>query len=316
MTCQGDFRSAPWRTLAFVAALAGAAPAGAGPWFATAAAGGSEDSDAFRMRNLSLGAGRYLSAENFVDRLAFRHGKHTFRAPGFRLDGHSNALHGGVALGGGMTANAEIRDFRGGDFHATLGEAGWIGDFSGDLHLELGWERNLVESANALASGITYDALTVAADKTFADRLTIALVAGHLDFSDGNERPLLRARISYRLFDEPGIHIYAKTRRYSNSQPFTGNYFSPDRLRDELAGLSFRQGVPGLASVFSGWADWGRQTVDGTSTGVHTWQLKLEGYPRRPWHYALALGYQTTAGVSGGPNYGYRYLQASTVIPF
>lgn len=316
MTLQRDSPSAPLRTLALVATLAGTTPAMAAPWFATTAAGGSDDSDDFRIRNLSLGAGRYLSEENFVDRLAFRHGKHRFRAPGFELDGRSNALYGGLALGGSMTANAEIRDFRGGDFHATLGEANWIGDFSGDLHLEFGWEKNLVESANALSSGITYDAITVAADKTFADRLNIALVAGQLDFSDGNERPLLRARISYRLLADQGIHLYAKTRRYANSQPFTGNYFSPDRLRDELAGVSFRQSLPALASVLSGWADWGRQTVDGTATDVHTWQLKLEGYPRRPWHYAFALGYQTTAGVSGGPNYGYRYLQASAIIPF
>lgn len=288
----------------------------ASDWFATGAASLSDDTDDFRTRQVSGGFGRYLSDDNFIDRLAYRRTLHQFRAPGFALDGHSDGVVGDLALTDRLTAHAEVLAFRSDGPRATLGGASLVGDLPWDFHLELNWETGLVDSVRSLSSEVRFDAATVAVDKTVAERFNLALAATRLDFSDDNTRDQLRARASYRIIDDHGVHLYLRTRQYSNSRPFTGNYFSPEDLQETLVGSSVRRRVPGLTAFVSGWIDVGRQTVDGASTSIRSWQLKLEAFPLRPWHFALVGGEQTTAGTGGGPDYAYRYLSGSAVIPF
>lgn len=285
-------------------------------WFVLGGVTASEDTDDFRATTIGVGAGKYLSTENFIDRIAYKRSRHAFRAPNFTLNGHSNTLSGDVALGSVAKFHGEVSDFSSPRSDATLGAASLIADLPLEIHTELTWERGLVESVASLTGNVRFDAATLSVDKTFSDRWNVAIAGTQQRFTDNNTRDQLRARASVRVVDDLGLSLYVRTRQYWNSQPFTGNYFAPDTLREILGGVSLRRRIPGWPMTASGWVDTGRQTIDGASTGIHSWQAKLEALPQRPWHFEVLIGEQTTAGTGGGPNYKYRYTQAGVVVPF
>lgn len=309
-------RFAPLCLLVLLAVLDTLRDAHAADWFVQGGIAASEDTDDFRVTTTAIGIGKYLSDENFIDRLAYRRARHAFRAPNFALDGDSDTLAGDLALGGRVRLHGEISAYRSAPADATLGAAALITDLPGEVHGELSWEKGLVDSVASLNGNIRFEATTLAVDKTFAERWNVAVAGTRQRFTDDNTRDQVRTRASVRIDDDLGIGLYVRTRQYWNSRPFNGNYFAPDTLREILGGVSLRRRIPGWPVVASGWVDAGQQTIDGSSTGIRSWQVKLEALPQRPWHLEFALGEQTTAGTGGGPNYEYRYLQTSVVVPF
>ena len=184
------------------------------------------------------------------------------------------------------------------------------------VNYEIRFEKNIVDSVNSLTNRVTYFAQTLAVDYQTTPRLNFAIVLGSLNYSDQNVRSLWKTKATYVLSEEYGLRTYLKIARHANSLPYTGNYFSPDSLRDYQGGLGFRRRLSMLRGVLSGYAEAGSQTADSVTTPIHGEQLRLEAFPNRPWHYDLAIGVQTSAGTGGGANYKYRYVNASLVWPF
>jgi|GEM_PF-1925031 len=304
---------------ALLAALLLAAPALSAAGREPFALGGvdlSRDTDDFRVENYSAGAGLYFS-DNNTDRAGYRHSEIHYSAPEFHTHGRSESLFGAKRISDSFDASGELTQT-----HLDNGQnktLGW-GQLSGQpntaSNIEVRYEKNLVESANALNAGITYSALSVAGDYQLTDRWNLAGVAGRFDFSDGNERPFYRLKTSWVVSETYGVSVYARTRKYSDSDPYNGYYFAPRHFQDYLGGFAVRRRLPWVHGTLSGQIDWGRQSADGDTTPARSWLLRLESWAGTRWSYAIATGYSATAGVGGGGNYQYRYSSASVVFTF
>lgn len=291
------------------------------PVFAIGEFNRSSDSADFTARSVGLGAGFYTSTENFTDKLAYRHRRLDYKGPGFATDGSASTLMASKSFGP-VKADAELTRARVDSFGSrTLGAFQLAGQLPAAVNLEARFEKDLVESAPSLKQGITYSAYTLAADKEFTPRFVVAGVAGRLNFSDDNRRNLFRLKATYVLIEDLGLSIYAKARHYSDSRPGGLLYFSPADFDDYLGGVRIRRRVGELRGMFSAYVEAGRQKANGVSSPVRGWQVRMEGFPNRPWHYDVAVGLQTSADAgaslpSANGNYQYKYLRASMVYPF
>ena len=286
--------------------------------FAIGALDLSRDTDSFRTEIYSAGGGVYFG-DSFVDRIGYRRSESHYSAPSFSAHGETDTLFGNYSIE--QTKKAELS----GELshsHLDTGQSHWLG--FGQLSVqpiaaanaELRYEKNWIDSRNGLDNGVTFDALTLAADYQFTDRFSLAGVAGHYDYSDDNVRRLYRAKATYVVSETYGLSIYARGRKYNNSEPYTGNYFSPEHYRDYLGGIGIRRRLPIVRGTFVGLIDWGRQTADGTTSPARTWQLRLESWVGQRFSYALSTGFNETAGVGGGEDYQYRYTSASAIWRF
>lgn len=288
--------------------------------FATGGTAYSNDSDGFRIKNHSIGVGYYTSDESFYDRIGYQRSFADFAAPGFNMHGISNSVLGAKSFAspvGQLKGEANLTNLTLQTWEtATTGSMQISGQAVQVVNYEIRFEKNIVDSVNSLTNRVTFFAQTLAVDYQTTPRLNFAVVLGHLNYSDQNVRSLWKTKVSYVLSEEYGLRTYLKFARHANSRPYTGNYFSPDSLRDYQGGLGFRRRLSMLRGVLSGYAETGSQTADSVSTPIHGEQLRLEAFPNRPWHYDFSTGVQTSAGTGGGTNYKYRYINASLVWPF
>jgi hypothetical protein len=279
--------------------------------FVVAAMDVNRDSDEFHSESYSAGAGVHLGDANTFGRIGYRHGALEYSGPAFHATGSSDSLfatrkRGAVDVGGELTQS-----------RLDTGREEWLGWAQVSVrpseasNLELRYEKNWIESARALDAGITYAMLSAAGDYQLTQRWNVAGVLGRLDFSDGNDRPMYRVKTSWVLSEQYGISAYARARSYTDSEPYGGHYFAPERYRDYLAGFGARRRLPIIRGTLSVQIDWGRQLVDGESSQARTWNVRLESWAGMRWSYAIAAGYNSTAGIGGGGNYDYRYASAT-----
>ncbi len=302
-----------WSTLCACMLLAGASSAmaqGMQP-FVVGGMDVNRDSDDFNSDSYSAGGGVYLSDRNTVDRLGYRHSELEYSGPEFHATGSSDSLFAArkiaaIDLSGELTqSRLDNRQ------EAWLGWAQIGSRPSEASNLELRYEKNWIESANSLTAGVTYSMLSAAGDYQLTKRWNVAGVLGRLDFSDGNDRALYRIKSSWVLSEQFGISAYARARSYTNSEPYGGYYFAPERFHDYLGGIGLRRRLPIIRGTVSAQIDWGRQVVDGEASPAHTWNVRVESWTSMRWSYAIAVGYNATAGVGGGEGYEYRYASAS-----
>ena len=295
--------------------------AAAGPAFVTGEFTRSTDSADFTARRFGAGAGFYTSAGNFVDKLAYRHARLDYEGPAFATDGSADTVQASK-LFGGVRADGEITRARVDSFGSrTLGAFQLAGALPGAVNLEARFEKDLVESAPSLVQGLTYSAYTLAADKEITPRFVLAGLAGRMNFSDHNKRDLFRLKGTYVVQEDLGLSVYARARHYSDSQAGSLLYFSPDSYNEYLGGLRIRRRVGELRGMVSAFIEAGRQKANGVSAPVRGWQVRLEAFPDKPWHYDFAIGLQTSAeGGTSQPlvpgDYQYKYVRASVVYPF
>jgi hypothetical protein len=276
----------------------------------------NRDSDDFHAESYNAGAGVRLSDRNAVDRIGYRHSEIEYSSPGFHATGSGDSLFAARKLGA-IDLAGEITQSR-----LDNGREEWLGwaqissQPSPASNVELRYEKNWIDSSNALNAGVTYSMLSAAGDYQLTPRWNVAGVLARLDFSDGNDRPLYRVKTSWVVSEQYGISIYARARTYTNSEPYGGYYFAPERFEDYLGGIGLRRRLPIVRGTLSAQLDWGRQIVDGAASPAHTWNVRLESWPGMRWSYAIVAGYNATAGVGGGENYEYRYASASLTWMF
>jgi hypothetical protein len=294
------------------------------PVFVSGELAASKDSAGFETQDAGIGAGVYLSDENFVDRLGYRKMTRKFSAPGFSTRANVDTLFAAKSLPaayGTMKAEGEVTRFRTGQYGAlTLGALQLAGTIPSGVNYEARFEKNIVESAASLANSVTYNAYTVAADYEVTPRFVLAGLAGRFNFSDDNQRSLVRAKAIYVLSEEYGVSAYVRARGFSDSRPNGLNYFSAEDLQEYQGGVRVRKRVGALRGVASAYVEAGRQKANGFTTPVNGWQIRFESFQNKPWYYDLSIGRQSNADGGAGPliagdRYAYRYAKASVVWP-
>ena len=183
----------------------------------------------------------------------------------------------------------------------TVGSAELVWRTAAPLTLSLGHARNAIDTVAALEADVVQDATTLAGDYSTPRWGFFAGVAD-IDYSDGNERAMWNAKLRVSVWERIGAHAYVRTLHYTNSDPYSGYYYSPDEYDRWLAGFSARARVSSRV-IMSGHLDGGRQEADGEDSASWTTRVNLDAKPAARWMLRLSAGVDQTR-----PDYRYRYV--------
>lgn len=205
------------------------------------------------------------------------------------------------------------------DHHSHLVGA-WDGMFQLSPATALGFslERDVVNSQLGLQRGLTSGTALAVLDHQFHPRFGVGIAAGSTWFSDNNRRDLLRSRWTFTLSEAQGLYTYLTTRHYTNSNPYQGAYFAPDRFREAALGVMWKKAVTDNL-VVSIHADRGRQYIDGQGQQLWHWGFYLSAPNRAPvqWRVGVSTGRDHASSISGSDtSYRYTSAVASLRIPF
>jgi hypothetical protein len=221
-----------------------------------------------------------------------RHDRHAVRG-GVQYDLRDGALASRGDIGVEHLAG---RDYLTGDLVVETYRGAWT--------LAAGLERTLVDSERGIALGLAATTAYVMADWS-ADTHGAALVLARTAYSDTNDRNRLRTRLWQSVCD-CGVYVQVAGETYSNSQPYTGNYFSPERYTRALGGIGVRRRV--AAGTFSARAEYGVQRVDGEQHPSHTLTARFESArSTEGWQWSAEF-------IHDRKQPGYNYLQAQATL--
>lgn len=178
-------------------------------------------------------------------------------------------------------------------------------------------EREVVETRQGMLDGQMYTFLGAVIDRPFSERASGNVLVGLQEYGDGNLRSHLRGRLVYVVVPEQGLSLQLRARSYRNSDPFAGDYFSPDWYGEVLGVIALRRVVGGHAWRAAAGA--GRQkSAQEDARRARSLEFSYESPRwRRSW-LRLNAGYTdtpvATSTGSSSYSYSYRYLMLETVI--
>ena len=181
--------------------------------------------------------------------------------------------------------------------------------------MDLMVSADLVETPKALDRGIGYTLVALGAEHAFTDRFTVTGFAGWQRFSDRNVRDHLRARLIWLVSAEHGITAQLRYRQFHTHTADVGQaYFNPGEYRQWLAVAAIRRRYQGW--ILSGALGVGQER----STGVdvhpsYLVELRAEGVVTRDIRLIAYAGYNRSAGFVDNPDYSYRRIGATLVVP-
>lgn len=197
-----------------------------------------------------------------------------------------------------------------------IGQATWRLIPAPGTAVDLTASADLVETPKALDRGIGYTFVAAGVEQQFGERFTATGLAGWQSFSDGNARAHLRARLIWLALPEEGITLQLRYRQYSTREADVGGaYFNPDDYRQWLGVAAIRKRYAGW--VFSGALGAGQE--QSTGVGSHPSYLaeaSCEGPIAGNVRLVLHAGYYRSAGFIDSPDYAYRLVGATLVLPF
>jgi hypothetical protein len=197
-----------------------------------------------------------------------------------------------------------------------IGDATWRMTPASGTAIDLIAAADLVETPKALERGIGYTFAAAGIEQQFGPRVTATGLAGWQSFSDGNARTHLRARLIWLAIPEHGATLQLRYRRYSTRDSDVGGaYFNPDDYQQWLAVAAIRKRH--AAWTFTGALGAGQERSTGEgSRPSYLAEARAEGPLTADVRLVLRAGYYRSAGFIDSPDYAYRLIGASLVIPF
>lgn len=197
-----------------------------------------------------------------------------------------------------------------------VGDATWRLFPVPDTAVDLIASADLVETPQALDRGIGYTFAAVGIEHALSERFTATGLAGWQSFSDGNSRLHLRARLIFLAVPEAGITLQLRYRQYGSRQSDVGGaYFDPDEYRQWLGVAALRKRYAGW--ILSGAAGAGRESSTGAASHPsYLAEARAEGPLAGDARVILRAGYYRSAGFIDAPDYAYRLVGATLVLPF
>lgn len=181
---------------------------------------------------------------------------------------------------------------------------------------------DVVESANSIADDTRYVYTAFDVDLQLDDNLNLSSVVGNTKFSNDNNRPFLKTKVTWTFMPEYGLSVYLRTKNQSDSNAGSTLYFSPEKLEQQAIGLQVRKHYMGL--VYTARAEYGneRATLTGgsiTSNPLYTWVIGVQTNPGRKTGttYGVSLTGSNSNGTKyGGEKYDWYGLNAWAKTPF
>lgn len=175
-----------------------------------------------------------------------------------------------------------------GGIRTTDGRSTFIGDIehrgkiSNNLSYGVTGIYDIVDSTNGINNDVTSLYAGVDIDYQPVDKVSIAGVLSNTYYTDGNNRQMLRGKMSYTVVPDYGVSVYYKTKVQHDSSPGSKNYYSPKELYENSIGVAIREKVVGV--VATGAIEFGVQdatSVDNfkTNQSIHTYQVGVQTPP-------------------------------------
>ncbi len=201
------------------------------------------------------------------------------------------------------------------DGHAILTlDANWHATLAPGRSVELFANRDWVETRRALDAAVAYTLAGAALEQGLGQHVTLVGMAGYQDFSDGNARRHVRAKLIYQPSLDLGLTLQLRHRRFRSDADSARTYFNPARYDETMLALGFRQRLAGWSASLTAGA--GRQRVaDAARTPTRLLEAGLESPLRGKQSLRLRAGINHSASF-GGPDYRYRYAQAEWSVGF
>ena len=261
----------------------------------------SHDSDDFRESKQTLG---YTNAAGW----GLRAGPVRYTSPGWAASG--NVLVGTYKrTDDGRSVDANLGAARVSGIDYLVGGLDYMEQLNPTTAVGASVERDFVNSVRGIDSGTHFTALALVLDHAFNQRFNVGVATGSTQFSNDNNRPILRTRWNYSLDERYGLNAFLKTRNYRNTNAYRPEYFSPERLSEVSAGLSARFEAA-QAFVLSASLDTGQQRIDGVSKPIWRGNLGVASRRNDSVRWFVGLESSNAAGLFTGHTASYRYTSA------
>jgi hypothetical protein len=197
-----------------------------------------------------------------------------------------------------------------------IGDASWRIVPSKDTAFDLLASGDLVETPVALERGIGTVFLAAGVEQKLTERLTVSGLAGWQTISDGNARNHVRGRVVWDAMPDHGVTLQLRARHFSSRKDdVDGAYFNPEKYRQWLGVVALRKRSAGLSYTAALGA--GRENIAGEgSRPAYLAEARMEKSVMGDSQLVLHAGYyRSAAGVVDNPNYAYRQVGISLVMP-
>ena len=180
---------------------------------------------------------------------------------------------------------------------------------------EFAFNRDRVEVRQSLVSHVSADNYSVQLEQKLADPLRALFTAVETRFSDGNQRPTLKFKISYDVLPVQGISLQLRGRYFKNTDTSViSGYFNPSRFVENIAAVEINQTVQGWN--LTGNFGWGRQaggndpkTLTKAFEVAATTPVASRLFVRAKAGYFRSLGYN-------GPDFMFRFVSQDLIFVF
>lgn len=215
-------------------------------------------------------------------------------------------IHGAEKIG-----NWQLRGRVGSDGDSIIGSAS-LNDNS-KFRKEFFVERDIVETPRGLDQGLYSTFAGTAVDLPAGDRDVFTALAGIQAFTGQNVRLHLRGSYIYVADPKLGLSTQLRGRYFRNTHPREFDYYSPRWYSEVLPVVQMRRFVGGWELL--GAAGLGLQRDSGSDWRASRYLHARFRSPRSAsWSLNGAVTYTNTPSITGTPNSGYRYVQASVGV--
>lgn len=237
----------------------------------------SEDSDGLRQQSFYAGAVKALPALGREAGTGMRAGWWRLEGAGDGIEFTGLRVDHRQSLGGGELALG-LHQLFGEAWSPTLGHAAVVVKSAAAWSLDVGVDRELVDTVVAARRETTLDAWHLIADCALSPEWLLVGGPQRQDFSDGNRRQGGLLKTVWSPATLPGFNAQLRLRRLDAAFRGVG-YFSPDRFEEALALAQYSRPVLDERLVLGVQFGAGQQRIDGgAGDGVYVAELRARGW--------------------------------------
>lgn len=186
-----------------------------------------------------------------------------------------------------------------------IGDMSVIKSVNDHLTMFVGADGDIVDSEMGITNQIVYRGYNGGVE-VYNDRFGAVAALKRTDFSDTNTRSGYVLKTYYSPFT--GISLYVSTKYYESSLKNNPNYFSPDELRRNSLGVSYRYRFKEF--LISGYAELGYQDTPDFRETTNAFKVAIGNRFAKSWNWQIA--YMTD--VESTSNYRYNFVTAEIFV--
>ncbi len=196
----------------------------------------------------------------------------------------------------------------------AIGDATWRAVPMEGTAIDILASADLVDTPKALNEAIGYALVGTNLEHQFGTRFTVTALGAFQSFTDGNSRLHARGRLIWLVVPDHGITAQLQYRHYHSNEEVAGTYFNPRDYQQWLGVAAIRKRVSNW--LVSGRLGTGQERTTGVSSHPsHVAEVRAEGEVFGGAHLVLRAGYFRSAGFIDSPDYAYRLVGATLVLP-